>query len=365
MGQPYKKKYIDFMFSEISLKKRIKENFPNILFRAEVDKKKWDNVLEKSDYVKVDYVQDFLDYRLMYAKQKLNIHDFSMIFFENNNPIAVWPLTVTIYRKKKIETCTLDNFSTNLLRPNIVNTISISNRRKILEQSVVLLKFFADKLKIKNILTQFSTLDNQQDSLNWLQINYSKKNKINYQLSEIYLKIDSTIEVIKKNFRKSYKPLITSNQKEFENGVLTDKNDYIWNEFKKLHYESAGRITRSKKTWDIQYESLIQKNAFLVYLKKNQKFLGFGYFFHSKDECLYSVAANDRTEMRKNKFPLGHLIQFFAIKEMIRRSIKWYKLGDENLSLRSNIDQKNLNIIKFKKGFSSHELPAFYYMLKF
>jgi len=365
MGQPCQKKYISFMFSEISFKKKIKENFSNVLFRTEDNKKKWDNVLEKSDYVKVDYVQDFLDYRLMYAKQNSNIHDFSMIFLENNNPIAVWPLTITVCEKKKIETYTLDNFSTNLLRPNIVNNISINNRKKFLEQSAELLKFFTDKLKIKNILTQFSTLDNQQDSFNWLQTNYSKKNKIDYQLSEIYLKIDSTIEIIKKNFRKSYKPLITSNQKEFENGVLADKNDYIWNKFKQLHYESAGRITRSKKTWDIQYESLIQKNAFLIYLKKKQKFLGFGYFFHSKDECLYSVAANDRAEIVKNKYPLGHLIQFFAIKEMIRRSIKWYKLGEENLSLNRKTDQKNLNIIKFKKGFSSHELPAFHYMLKF
>mgnify|MGYP001463019235 CR=1 FL=1 len=353
------------MFSEILFKKKIKENFSNIFFRTEINKKNWDDVLEKSDYVKVDYVQDFLDYRLMYARQNSKIYDFSIIFFENNNPTAVWPLTITVDKKKKMETCTVDNFSTNLLRPNIVNNISINEKKKILEQSSKLLKFFADKLKIKNILTQFSTLDNQQDSLNWLQINYSRKNKIDYQLSEIYLKIDSTIDNIKKNFRKSYKPLITSNQKEFENGILVDKNDHIWNKFKQLHYESAGRITRSKQTWDIQYESLIKKNAFLVYLKKNQKFLGFAYFFHSKDECLYSVAANDRAEMTKNKYPLGHLIQFFAIKEMIRRSIKWYKLGEENLDLSSKIDQKNLNIIRFKKGFSSHELPAFNYTIKF
>ena len=100
-------------------------------------------------------------------------------------------------------------------------------------------------------------------------------------------------------------------------------------------------------------------------MKNNQKFLGFGYFLHSKDECLYGVAVNDRTEMRKYKLPIGHLIQFFAIKEMIRRSIKWYKLGEENLGLKSTNDQKNLNILKFKKGFSSHELPIFHYTLKF
>ena len=115
------------MFSEISFKEKIKKKFSNVLFRTEVDKKIWDNVLEKSDFVKTDYVQDFLDYRLMYAKQNLNIYDFSMIFCENKNPIAVWPLTITIYENKKNAKCILDNFSTNLLRPNIVNNISTNS----------------------------------------------------------------------------------------------------------------------------------------------------------------------------------------------------------------------------------------------
>ena len=159
--------------------------------------------------------------------------------------------------------------------------------------------------------------------------------------------------------------MINSNLSKFSCGTLEDENISIWNEFKKLHYKSAKRITRSGKSWDLQHLSLKKKEGFLVYLKKGEKYVGFGYFNFSKDECKYSVGVYDASEIKKFKSPLGHLIQYYAIKFMKKEKIKWYKLGDEDFGLKYSKNNSKINKINaFIKGFCSHEFQVITYSIK-
>jgi lipid II:glycine glycyltransferase (peptidoglycan interpeptide bridge formation enzyme) len=64
------------------------------------------------------------------------------------------------------------------------------------------------------------------------------------------------------------------------------------------------------------------------------------------------------------ELPLGHLVQYSAIKEMKRRGLRWYKLGSMALPhLKSDLSEKEISISHFKEGFATHFIP--YYQVSF
>ena len=90
--------------------------------------------------------------------------------------------------------------------------------------------------------------------------------------------------------------------------------------------------------------------------------IGGGFFDLSADECNYGVGAYDRNFIDQ---PLGHMIQYHAIKEMKKRKLKWYRLGYRFYrSEKKHIDIKRVNISKFTQGFLTHMFPRIELILK-
>jgi len=85
-----------------------------------------------------------------------------------------------------------------------------------------------------------------------------------------------------------------------------------------------------------------------------------GALFHTTpDEGLYAVGAYDRSLFDK---PLGHVAQALAIEEMVRRGIRWYRIGTRTYPGDSPAPStKDLNISDFKQGFASHLFARFRY----
>ena len=87
-------------------------------------------------------------------------------------------------------------------------------------------------------------------------------------------------------------------------------DEKIWLEFenciKGLQERSLERVIR-----DHQKKALLNNNAVLIYLQIQNKFLGFGFFYFTKDEAVYASAVID--ERAESKIPVGHLIQHEAI----------------------------------------------------
>ena len=132
-----------------------------------------------------------------------------------------------------------------------------------------------------------------------------------------------------------------------------------WVEFKQLHYIAAGnRQTRSDKSWDVQFSQILDGNAFLVALHDQQRrMVGGGFFTFTIDQGMYSVAAYDRSKFDK---PLGHLVQWLAIKEFKRLGMKSYILGDRPYpSDTPTPTDKEINIGLFKEGFATAIRPRF------
>lgn len=175
---------------------------------------------------------------------------------------------------------------------------------------------------------------------------------------ELFVDLSLDIETIKANFRKSYKSLITSGTRSWAVGEMTAGHPALWEEFRELHLQVSGRVTRCPESWDVQHRAIAEGDAFLVYLRdSNGKMVGGGFFATTRDEGAYAVGAYDRSLFDK---PLGHVVQFRAIELMKSRKLRWYKIGQRHYpSELATATDKEISISEFKQGFATHLFPQF------
>ena len=126
-------------------------------------------------------------------------------------------------------------------------------------------------------------------------------------------------------------------------------DEKIWLDFRKMHKKVSGKITRISETWDHQKKALENDNAILVYIKVHNKFLGFSFFYYTKDESIYASAIFDE-KIKNQKIPVGHLIQYEAINFFVKKKIKNYKIARVEKKIKNSTKEEN--ILKFKQGFT-------------
>ena len=200
------------------------------------------------------------------------------------------------------------------------------------------------KLKQIKIKENFS-----YNHTNYFNLFLMQKN-LNIKITELGLiNLSHEITDIKRHFRKSYKSLIN---KKYENFIIqsVDKNNNLeWNKFKDFHLMIANKKTRPDKTWEIQFEMLNREEAYLFTIKEKNKLIGGTFVNVSNLNSYYSVAVFDRSYF---PIPLGHILQFFTIKSLKSKNIKYYILGEFGNNI--NLTKKEENINNFKKGFCTN-----------
>ena len=220
---------------------------------------------------------------------------------------------------------------------------NLSNVSNIHFRLIPLIKDYEIRIKSINFLTQNNF-----------------KNKKNYSL---FINLDKSKEILKKNIRKSYKSLINKEKKKNKILFLTQNN------FNKKNYEEwinlyNSALSRGGKELDdeaikIKENAIKNRELFLSLAYQNQKLLGGMAFNLNKYYCSYSAAANN-TEIEKDKSrSVGHFLLWESIINLKEIGVKFLDLGsyDEN-----NLnDEKFNNKIKFKKGFGPKELLTNYF----
>ena len=173
----------------------------------------------------------------------------------------------------------------------------------------------------------------------------------------ISISLNKIFDEIRGNFRKSYKPLINKHISKYKCEFL-NKDDYKkYNLLKKLHKKVSGKSTRKKITWDIHFNAIKEKKSFVVILKDESNILIAGaIFLYTNLECSYAVGVYDRN---LNHLPLGHIIQYHAIRYMLEKNISKYYIIGPQLSHSKKADKKNKEISNFKKGFSKEYLARY------
>jgi FemAB family protein len=314
----------------------------------------WITAFEALSYQPYLLVTDVIEYfRSVLESENGQCFDRSLIILRNDVPIAVW----CVLESKNIEGITSISCSSfPIAPPSFLPDVSEKEKRKINQAIVDCLSEYTSSGKVE-ISSEFPPKLGLGDWHKKLCAAFHHP-KVRHNLA---INLDVSFEELRKNFRKSYKPLINRALETwcYQTIGSEDLTTDLWAEFHKFHVFVAGRETRTHSSWMQQYSLVDRDSAFLVTLRDENtaKLVGAGLFSHSRDECMYSTGVYDRELFH---LPLGHLVQNLAIQEMQGRKIKWYRIGARQFENDApSASLKEISISKFKQGFATHLFPDF------
>lgn len=314
----------------------------------------WQRCFAQLAYQPVSFTTGMRRYQLTYHRDLGGCcNDISVVLMHEAKPVGLWPLSLHLLNGAYHISSQGLSVQPPLFSTEVGQGIIKQQNSKCLD----FLHLFGNKLGIKEIVsrTQFFGEANIGE---WHRESLARnaRPEIEYDL---YLNLSPSWDKIRANFRERYKSLVNVGLRTWQTGVSgADLDEKTWEEFKNLHLEVAGRKTRSDASWLIQYNLVKTNCAFLVWLRNDQKeMVGGGLFDLSPMEGSYSVGAYNRTLFKK---PLGHVVQALAIQEMIRRKLKWYRIGVRPfLGNAPQSSPKERSIAHFKEGFASDLFPAY------
>jgi FemAB family protein len=315
-----------------------------------VEKDYWDFELKKLDMIPACYDGDFLEYQRNYflSLSFIEVTPLRFIYQLTNKSQLFWPVLLL---RSEDNTFSLETFGGGVCSPIAIQGIQEGVRSKAEAEMYNVLKKLMEFYFIKKVTVITNRRTNQLGK--WYQ--KIAEESISALLSHnMYVALDWPMVDIFANFRKSYKNLVNKAKNLWKFEILSGEFEkLIFEKYKLLHIETSGRQTRSDESWDLQYQMILDKKAFLIALfDSNGELIGGGYFNYTRDEAFYSVGVYKRELFDQ---PLGHFVQFLAISFMKDLGIRQYFVGKRHY--KSDIpspEEKLLNISSFKNGFATH-----------
>ena len=318
----------------------------------------WDEVLNITNDQSVYYDSGYIEFRLECLKgNEIECLDLSIGIKLENEVVAIFPL---FYFKngKDFELSFLEG---SIYPPLFIKKISKKTEKEISNILIDnLIKLF-EVLEPKSLIIADQLFPNRNLSI-WHKTNMNRAKHCSI-IRESFVDLSQDYSTLKSYYRKSYKALISKGYKLLNPFKLDQNDSKVWEEFKALHFKSAGRITRSEKSWNLLFDQVKEKNANFYFCRDhNGIMIGGSLVMICKYEAFYAVAAYDRSLFH---LPIGHPLQDFIIKDLLNTQVQWYRLG----RLYNKIDfdcptDKEIQIGQFKSGFSS-DLVASYRFTEF
>ena len=311
------------------------------------NKKLWSEFCLEKNSIPLRYSLPWIEYQNTYLIDKEEFYaDLSLIFKSRNKIISIWP--ISIIRNK--QNYFLSSQNAELLPPLLRDNTNNEQESQIHNIAFIYIKLLVDNYSIKKIKF-IEDIDDQSGITSWYKRfkGHNSKKKIKHY---IFLNLNLNEKDIWKIIRKSYKNIINRASKKYRVLSLFSDDQEIWQKFKKLHFNESGKLTRSEETWTKQISNIKIKKAILFYiLDKNSNMIGGAFFDLTNFEAFYSVAAYDK-KMRKE--PISHFIIYSSILKLKSLGLKKINFGEYDFNKNKNLrDEKEYNIQKFKKGFSS------------
>ena len=298
-----------------------------------------------------DWLQYDLEYASLLAQHQVR---YAIIFETNNEMEAIWVLTLSIYDERIF----LGTLSLPIYPPLIRRGTSIKRIKSIAKSCIQLGDFVANyhNLEFWNS-TEYGPISHGLS--NWYSV--SRFHGASCQLeTHLFVDLSLTDDEYRTRIRSSNKSTISAGLKRWNPEIYTGSNPTEWEEFRELHRKVSGRITRSKKTWDIQLQMIHSGSAFAVFIRDaNKSLIGGALLAHTRDEGIYVTGVFDRDF---NEPSLGHISQWNGIQELKRRGVQWYKLGDRTFpSSETHVEEKEIAIAHFKEGYATHMFPIIHF----
>jgi len=314
----------------------------------------WTETERRLSYCPVSISAAMIDYMLTYwSADPGRICDLSLVLHHDSRPCGLWSLSM--YQGP--DGFRLGSSGGSMEPPLFVKGLAEKSLNQLNARCLEVALRLADAYEIAS----WQTVESFSGSTG-LSVWHERAMRAGASLRtqhDLYVDLSPEFADIKRTIRKSYKSLISTGEREWQVAVLDGPGEDVWDTYRLLHLEVAGRATRSLESWQVQYQAIQAGTAFLVYLRdQGGRMVGGGLFHFTHDEGVYAVGAYDRNLFAK---PLGHVVQFRAIEELKRRGVRWYKIGARPYPSDNPVPTaKELAIADFKQGFSSHLFPRYF-----
>jgi len=162
--------------------------------------------------------------------------------------------------------------------------------------------------------------------------------------------------------RRRYRSQINQAQRTWDVRVVERPSREEFDEFRLLHREVAGRVTRGLSSWDAQWAAIQEGDGFLVCLRNDERRLvGCALVATTETDGLYAVGAYDRALYDT---PVSHVAQWAAIRHLKATGRQRYFIG---LRLYPHTpltpSEKEVSIAYFKEGFANRFVAHHYFDL--
>lgn len=299
------------------------------------------NTYIRSHQISPQYLLTNINYLLAYS---VNLHtDRSFVYVKDNQPTAC--VFLPIEKQTNGKTITIGNsFS---LAP------IFEHQKNIEKDTMENIDLIAQKENVEKIMFRIDPLEQKQYPYNFLmKYNYLDASLLGYLL-------DCQHITMRRNHRRAVKRIVSD--QAFETFIMNKENsDYRIHEYyRKLHRQCAGKITRTKKTFDLQFKLLEEGHATLFGLKYKGQFIAFTYFSHHNSKAVSFSAADDP---KFDYLPLYHIINATALNYFHGQGIKEIEMGQPLNTSRQLFcfpDKKQNNISLFKTGFGGRLVEDF------
>lgn len=315
----------------------------------------WEDVCSNLAYIPVAYSEISIDYQLSYwagLDGQGEVADLSLLLFHDNKTCGLWPISV----KWEGGAAIIGSNGGELEPPIFIKGLSRKSEGQIVNRCLDFINLLAQKLGVAS-LRCVDGYSGRSSLSTWHHQLFLKGATSNLH-HELFVDLNLNLAGIKANIRKSYKSLINRGCEIWNVNILQNCCQNVWDEYRDLHYQVSGRITRNMDSWERQHEAIGRGSAFLVYLRdSDERMVGGGLFYCTRDEGLYAVGAYDRALFDK---PLGHVVQYRAIEVMKERGMRWYRIGQRPYKGDlPNPTNKELAIADFKQGFATDLFPRY------
>jgi hypothetical protein len=158
-------------------------------------------------------------------------------------------------------------------------------------------------------------------------------------------------ESIKSNYSKTVVESVSENDLDLQ---IIDKDsdrkliDQEITNLRFLHMESAGRQTRSEKSWQLQSEMIARGNGFLISGYRNEIIQTSAFFMINLNSVFYGVSAS--TACRSGE-SFSHNLIDFGIDYLCKNNFHKLWLGTQYSHLLGPVTLKEKNIELFKSFF--------------
>ena len=316
-----------------------------------LDHPKWNKFCLESNDCWYYHTIDWMKYALEYGGNESKLLSF---YVEDNSGdiLAICPL---IQHQDKLNFC-------GLITPNpaLKNDLSENLSKDLYNQIFSEINNIANENGISECLMSLSTL--AKNNLKLYTYNYLMKYKFeNVSLNTQILDLEKDKNILWGDIKKSHRYEINKGKKMLKFSIIEPySSDFTaFKEFKQLHFLAAKRMTRSERSWEIQYQWIQNGNAILILAYLEDKPVGGIYTILYKNGAYYGISANhpDYDE----KLPISHAIQWKMIKWLKNNRYKYYELGLQYFSDQpyDHPLKKDIDISLFKRHFGGYTITVY------